>query len=287
MNNEELIQKMKEDMKLRGFSKYSYSNYLNKAKQIIKYFKKPMEEVTTKEIREYLMIYLKEKKEISERSVNYYNSVIRFIYDVTLDIPINKKQIPMYRKKRILPKILREEELSIFFNACDNYMYKTIFMLIYGTGLRISEAATLKIEDIDSTNMRVFVRNGKGERQRYTVLPKASLEMLREYYKKYKPNHPEGYLFLNGDGDPMKPERLRVYFRRYRKKAKIEEGFIVHSLRHSFATKLVEEGVPLIQVKELLGHSCIRSTMTYVHVANNMQKVESPLDIFLEKGEKK
>ena len=167
-------------------------------------------------------------------SVNYYNSVIRFIYDVTLDIPINKKQIPMYRKKRILPKILKAEELSIFFNACDNYMYKTIFMLIYGTGLRISEAATLKIEDIDSTNMRVFVRNGKGERQRYTVLPKASLEMLREYYKKYKPNHPEGYLFLNGDGDPMKPERLRVYFRKYRKKAKIEEGFIVHSLRHSF-----------------------------------------------------
>ena len=287
MNNEELIQKMKEDMKLRGFSKYSYSNYLNKVKQIIKYFKKPMEEVTTKEIREYLMIYLKEKKKISERSVNYYNSVIRFIYDVTLDIPINKKQIPMYRKKRILPKILKEEELSIFFNACDNYMYKTIFMLIYGTGLRISEAATLKIEDIDSTNMRVFVRNGKGEKQRYTVLPKASLEMLREYYKKYKPNHPEGYLFLNGDGDPMKPERLRVYFRKYRKKAKIEEGFIVHSLRHSFATKLVEEGVPLIQVKELLGHSCIRSTMTYVHIANNMQKVNSPLDIFLEKGEKK
>ena len=139
MNNEELIQKMKEDMKLRGFSKYSYSNYLNKVKQIIKYFKKPMEEVTTKEIREYLMICLKEKKEISERSVNYYNSVIRFIYDVTLDIPINKKQIPMYRKKRILPKILKAEELSIFFNACDNYMYKTIFdSFKYGYGSAIA-----------------------------------------------------------------------------------------------------------------------------------------------------
>jgi site-specific recombinase XerD len=287
MNNEELIQKMKEDMKLRGFSKYSYSNYLNKAKHIIEYFKKPIQEVTTKELREYLMIYLREKKKISERSVNYYNSVIRFIYDVTLDIPINKKQIPMYRKKRRLPKILREEELSIFFNACDNYMYKTIFMLIYGTGLRISEAATLKVGDIDSMNMRVFVRNGKGEKERYTVLPKASLEMLRKYYKTYRPNHPEGYLFLNGDGDPMKPERLRVHFRRYRKKAKIDEKFIVHSLRHSFATKLVEEGVPLVQVKELLGHSCIRSTMTYVHIANNMQKVNSPLDIFLEKGEEK
>lgn len=287
MTNEQLIMKMQEDMKMRGFSKYSYSNYLGKAKQIIKYFGKPIEEVTTEEIREYLMKYLREEKEIEERSVNYYNSVIRFIYDVTLDIPINKKQIPMYKKKRRLPKILSEEELGIFFNACDNYMYKTIFMLIYGTGLRISEAATLKVEDIDSTNMRIFVRNGKGEKERYTVLPKASLEMLRKYYRMYKPKHPEGYMFLNRAGDPMKPERLRVFFRRYRKKAKIDESFIVHSLRHSFATKLIEEGVPLVQVKELLGHSCIRSTMTYVHIANNMQKINSPLDIFLEKGEEK
>jgi len=287
MTNEQLIMKMQEDMKMRGFSKYSYSNYLGKAKQIIKYFGKPIEEVTTEEIRKYLMKYLREEKKIGERSVNYYNSVIRFIYDVTLDIPINKKQIPMYKKKRRLPKILSEEELGIFFNACDNYMYKTIFMLIYGTGLRISEAANLRIEDIDSSDMRLFVRNGKGERQRYTVLPKASLEMLRKYYKMYKPKHPEGYMFLNRAGNPMKPERLRVFFRRYRRKARIDESFIVHSLRHSFATKLIEEGVPLVQVKELLGHSCIRSTMTYVHIANNMQKVNSPLDIFLEKGEKK
>jgi site-specific recombinase XerD len=90
-------------------------------------------------------------------------------------------------------------------------------------------------------------------------------------------------MFLNREGRPLTPERLRVFFRRYRRKAKISEEFIVHSLRHSFATKLVEEGVPLVQVKELLGHSCIRSTMRYVHVANNMQRVKSPLDIYLEK----
>ena len=166
-------------------------------------------------------------------------------------------------------------------------MYKTVFMMIYGLGLRISEAVAIRKEDIDSKNMRLFVRNGKGERERYTVLPKASLEMLRKCYKMYKPNHPEGYMFLNYKRNPLKAERLRVYFRRYRRKAGISEAFIVHSLRHSFATKLIEEGVPLVQVKELLGHSCIRSTMTYVHVANNMQKVDSPLDIFLEKGELK
>lgn len=243
-----------------------------------------MDQVTTKELREFLLKYLKEKRKLSTRSVNYYNSIIRFIYDVVLDIPINQKQIPMIKGKRRLPKILSDEELSIFFNACENYMYKTIFMMIYGSGLRISEATNLRVEDVDSKNMRLFVRNGKGERERYTVLPKASLEMLRKYYKIYKPKHPEGYIFLNEDENPLKVERLRVFFRRYRRKAGISEDFIVHSLRHSFATKLVEEGVPLVQVKELLGHSCIRSTMTYVHVANNMQRVESPLDMFLRGG---
>ena len=202
MTNKKLIEKLQEDMEMRGFSHYTKDSYLRKAKEIIEYFGKPMKQVTTKELREFLMKYLREEKKIGERSVNYYNSVIRFIYDVVLDIPINQKQIPMYKKKRKLPKILRDDELSIFFDACDNYMYKTIFMMIYGSGLRISEATNLRIKDIDSKNMRLFVRNGKGERERYTVLPKASLEMLRKYYKIYNPRHSEGYMFLNEDGKP-------------------------------------------------------------------------------------
>ncbi len=272
---------------MRGFSHHTKDSYLRKAKEIVEYFGKPMRQVTTKELRYFLLKYLREVKKVGERSVNYYNSVIRFMYDVVLDYPINHKQLPMYKKKRKLPKILSEEELNVFFNACDNYMYRTIFMMIYGSGLRISEATNIRIEDIDSKNMRLFVRNGKGERQRYTVLPKTSLEMLRECYRRYRPNHPEGYMFLNREGNPLKVERLRVFFRRYRRKAGISEDFIVHSLRHAFATRLVEEGIPLVQVKELLGHSCIRSTMTYVHVANNMQKLDSPLDIFLKKKEEK
>ena len=123
-----------------------------------------MEKVSTKELRGFLLKYLKEKKGLSQRSVNYYNSIIRFIYDVVLDKTINQKQIPMYKGKRRLPKILSEEELNVFFNTCENYEYKTIFMMIYGTGLRISEATNLRVEDIDSKNMRLFIRNGKGER---------------------------------------------------------------------------------------------------------------------------
>lgn len=287
MTNKKLLEKLKEDMEMRGFSHYTKDSYYRKAKEITEYFEKPMRQVTTKELREFLMKYLKEERKISERSVNYYNSVIRFIYDVVLDKPINQKQVPMYKKKRRLPKILRDEELDVFFNACENYQHKTIFMLIYGSGLRISEATNIRVEDIDSKNMRLFVRNGKGEKERYTVLPETSLAMLRKCYKMYQPKHPEGYMFLNGEGKPLKVERLRVYFRRYRRKARISEDFIVHSLRHTFATRLVEEGIPLVQVKELLGHSCIRSTMTYVHVANNMQRVDSPLDKFMKKGEEK
>lgn len=232
MTNQEILIKMNEDMKMRGFSHWTEESYLLKTKDIMKYFKKPMEEVEIEELRNFLLKYLREERKLSERSVNYYNSVIRFMYEVTMDKIINKKQLPMYRKRRKMKDVLTKEELSAFFNACDNYMYKTIFMLIYGSGLRISEAVNLKVEDIDSKKMRIFVRAGKGGKDRYTVLPQTSLEMLRKYYQMYKPNHPEGYLFLNREGRVLKIERTRVFFRRYRKKAKIDEKFVVHSLRH-------------------------------------------------------
>lgn len=284
MTNEELIQKMKEDMELRGFSKYTYDSYLGKTKDIIKYFKKPLEELKMEELRNYLLKYLKEERGLSERSVNYYNSVIRFIYEVTLDKVINKKQLPMYRKRKRMYKVLTKEELSAFFNACENYKYKTIFMMIYGSGLRISEALNLRIEDIDSKKMRIFVREGKGKKERYTVLPEISLEMLRKYYKKYKPKHPEGYIFLNREGNPLTVERTREFFRRYRRKAKLDEKFVVHSLRHSFATDLIERGASIIEVKEIMGHSNIRSTMEYIHVAKIGLSVNNPLDELM-KGE--
>lgn len=288
MTNYELLQKMKEDMRLRNFSKYSFYTYSHKAYEMMKYFNKPMEEVTTDEMRKFLLM-LKEEKHLANKTVNYYNSILRFMYEVTLDIELNKKQIPMLKHTREICKVLTKEELSTFFNACDNLKYKMIFMLIYGSGLRIGEAANLRIEDIDSKKMRIFVRDGKGNKQRYTILPKSSLEMLREYYKKERPKHPEGYLFLNSEGKPLKVERMREYFRRYRRKAKLNEKFVVHSLRHSFATNLIERGATLLQVKELLGHRNIRSTMEYVHVANIDLGLESPLDEFLkeEKGGKR
>ena len=285
MTNEQLIKKMKEDMNMRNFSKYTYDSYLGKTRDIMRYYgEKQLEEVTTEELREFLLKYLKEERKLSDRSINYYNSVIRFIYEVVLDKLLNKKQLPMRKQKKTVYKVLTKEELSAFFNACDNFKFKTIFMLVYGSGLRIGEVANLRVEDIDSKNMRIFVREGKGNKERYTILPKQSLEMLREYWRKYRQNKRRGRIFLSESGKAITVGVIREHFRKYRRKAKINEKATLHTLRHNFATDLIERGATLIQVKELMGHSNIRSTMAYIHVANVKLDLESPLDAFL-KGE--
>ena len=287
MTNEQLIKKMKDDMHMRNFSKYTYDSYLGKAKNIMKYFgEKQLEEVTTEELRKFLLQYLKDERKLADKSINYYNSIIRFIYEVTLDKVLNKRQLPMRKQKKTVYKVLTKEELSTFFDVCDDFKFKTIFMLVYGSGLRIGEIVNLRVEDIDSKKMRIFVREGKGNKERYTILPKQSLEMLREYWSRYRQHKRRGRIFLSETGKAITGEVIREHFRKYRKKAKINEKVTLHTLRHNFATDLIERGATLIQVKELLGHSNIRSTMAYVHVANIELDIESPLDAFM-KGEKK
>lgn len=140
MRNQEILDKMKKDMKMRNFSKYTYDSYVGKTKDMLRYFKgKSLERVTTDELRDFLLRYLKEERKLSDRSINYYNSVIRFVYEVTLDKVLNKKQLPMRKLKKNIYKVLTKEELSTFFNVVDNFKFKTIFMLAYGSGLRIGD----------------------------------------------------------------------------------------------------------------------------------------------------
>ena len=287
MTNEQIIRKMKDDMNMRNFSKYTYDSYLGKTRDMMRYYgEKRLEEVTTEELREFLLKYLKDERKLSDRSINYYNSVIRFIYEVTLDKLINKKQLPMRKQKKTVYRVLTKEELSTFVNYVDNFKCKTIFMLSLGSGLRIGEVANLRVEDIDSKNMRIFVRAGKGNKERYTILPKQSLDMLREYWRKYRQHKRRGRIFLSESGKAITVGVIREHFRKYRRKAKINEKATVHTLRHNFATDLIERGATLIQVKELMGHSNIRSTMAYIHVSNVKIDLESPLDAFM-KGERK
>lgn len=288
MTNNQLLKKLSQDMRMRNFSQYTYDTYMSKTKEMIKYFNKPLEEVTIEELRDFLYKYLLNERKLADRTVNYYNSIIRFVYEVTLDKLLNKKQIPMRKRKKTVYKVLTKEELSTFFNCVDDFKFKTIFMLAYGSGLRIGEIANLRVEDIDSKKMRIFVREGKGNKERYTMLSKQSLEMLRIYWSKYRQNKRRGRIFLSESGAAITVGVIREHFRKYRRKAKLSEKVTMHTLRHCYATNLIENGATLIQVKELMGHRNIRSTMEYVHVANIDLGLESPLDVFLrgeENGE--
>ena len=281
MTNNQLLKKLSEDMKMRNFSHYTYDAYMGKTREMIKYFNKPMEKVTMEELRYFLYHHLLIERKLADRSINYYNSVIRFVYEVTLDKVLNKKQLPMRKKKKAVYKVLTKEELGTFFNCVDDFKFKTIFMLAYGAGLRIGEIANLRVEDIDSKTMRIFVREGKGNKERYTILPEETLKMLRIYWSKYRQNRRRGRIFLSESGEAITVGVMREHFRKYRRKAKLSEKITMHTLRHCFATNLIENGATLIQVKELMGHSNIRSTMEYVHVANIDLGLESPLDVLM------
>ena len=252
MTNNQLLKKLSEDMKMRNFSHYTYDAYMGKTREMIRYFNKPMEKVTMEELRYFLYQHLLIERKLADRSINYYNSIIRFVYEVTLDKILNKKQLPMRKKKKAVYKVLTREELGAFFNCVDDFKFKTIFMLAYGAGLRIGEIANLRVEDIDSKTMRIFVREGKGNKERYTILPEETLKMLRKYWTKYRQNRRRGRIFLSESGAAITVGVMREHFRQYRRKAKLSEKVTMHTLRHCFATNLIENGATLIQVKELM-----------------------------------
>lgn len=252
MTNNQLLKKLSEDMKMRNFSHYTYDSYMGKTREMMRYFNKPMEEVTMEELRYFLYKHLLIERKLADRSINYYNSIIRFVYEVTLDKLLNKKQIPMRKRKKTVYKVLTKEELGVFFNCVDDFKFKTIFMLAYGAGLRIGEIANLRVEDIDSKTMRIFVREGKGNKERYTILPEETLKMLRIYWSKYRQNRRRGRIFLSESGTAITVGVMREHFRQYRRKAKLSEKVTMHTLRHCFATNLIENGATLIQVKELM-----------------------------------
>ena len=129
MTNKQLLEKLKEDMEMRGFSKHTKASYYRKAKEITEYFKKPMRQVKIQELRDYLLKYLRQERGLTEKSVNYYNNVIRFIYDVVIDVPINKRQLPLYKGKRRLPKILSYENVNVnikMYNLSNLKMYNFV-----------------------------------------------------------------------------------------------------------------------------------------------------------------
>lgn len=280
MTHQEILAKLRFDMEMRDLRERTINDYQRRIRSFLNYFSKPINQIHEPEIQEYLH-YLLHTKKINPSSVNSYNSAIRFLYAHTLDINLNIKKIPRAKQTRRFPELPTKDELIRLFDSAPSLMYKAILMTIYGSGLRISEAANLKISDIDSKNMRILIRGGKGNRDRYACLPETTLAILRDYYRQYRPKE---WLFMTRVNTKMSIRAIQDAFRTAIETSGIKKHLTVHTLRHAYATHLLESGVSLIAIKQLLGHVRFETTSWYVRFADSdVLKVKSPIDSLSKK----
>jgi site-specific recombinase XerD len=278
---------MAEDITLRGLTADTKEDYLSHVRLFLDWAGKPIEAMDEQNIRAYLNHLITERN-LAPSTVNTRNCALRFLYAVTLNRNINYRQIPRLKEVRSLPEILTREEVRQVFEHASTLKNKAILMTIYGAGLRLSEVCNLQIRDVDSSTMRLFVRFGKGGKDRYTLLSQTNLEILREYWSAYRPRHPEGWLFLNKEGAKnVSIRQVQDAFKAAAKRAGIKKNVSVHTLRHCFATHLMESGVDVCRIKQLLGHTHIQSSTFYLHLLNFDDKIKSPLDALPKKRGRK
>ena len=293
MTHEQAIAKLESDIRLRGMSEHTVKEYRTKAQVFLRYIQKPIEELSEIDFRAFLE-HLDREKKIAPSTMNIYNSGLRFFFEVTLEQTLCYRRIPRKKDPIKVPNAFTRQEILWFMQAIDDDLrYKAIFSLTYGSGLRLSEVCKLRVKDIDSEQMRLFVFQGKGQRDRWVPMAQSSLELLRQYFKSYRPNHPDGWLFLNGKfgngGDSHVSARaVQEAFKRYHQRARIKTYGTVHTLRHSYATHLMEDGVNVFFIQRILGHATLWTTMRYLRIAQtDVMKTKSPLDKLMEKEAKR
>jgi integrase/recombinase XerD len=274
----ELREKMIKVMELRNLANHSKRRYLGAVKGLAKHYNKSPDEISTEMIEDYLL-YLKNTKGLAPKSVACTVGALKFFYRHVLS---DNERVPnfVYKRPGKLPVVLTQEEIWRIINATENMKHRLILMTTYSAGLRASEVAMLKPKDIDSKRMLIKVVNGKGGKQRYTLLSKRLLEELRQYYKEY---HPENYLFPSGykKKEFLCYQTLHSVYTAARKKAGVNRGAGLHTLRHSFATHLLEAGYDIRKIQVLMGHRHITTTTIYLQVSQKtMSKIKSPLDLY-------
>ncbi|MFH4968741.1 tyrosine-type recombinase/integrase [Gaetbulibacter sp. M240] len=268
---------MNQKLILKKYSANTTKTYLHMFKRFLEYINPlPLHQVS----KAHIMHYHKElvtKQGVSASYQNQSINAIKFYIEKVLNLPKVTYDFCRPRKAKALPKVLSIEEVSKILDCTKNIKHKTILSVIYGCGLRISESVNLKIEDIDSSNMRIWVRNAKGNKDRITLLSPGLLEQLRAYYKLYKPKQ---WLFEGVNGKPYSVSSIRQVFNRSKKKAGINAPATVHTLRHSFATHLLDAGTNLRYIQKLLGHNSSKTTEIYTHVSTtNLTNITSPFEM--------
>jgi integrase/recombinase XerD len=273
-----LGRKMQEDLKLHGLSKRTQTAYLREVRKLKDFYQKSPDLITEEELRKYFLYYTQELN-VSESLFTQAICGIKFFYTKTLDRNWKTLKIVKPRKQKRLPVILSKEEIKKMLdaNVLSNLKHRCILTVVYSAGLRVGEVCRLKISDIDSKSMVIKITQGKGNKDRYTILSHRALMLLRQYYRSYRP---EDWLF---PGEPSSNHicvgTVELVFKKACEKSGIKKHVTVHCLRHSFATHLMESGVNLRYIQDLLGHRSIETTVVYTHVRKeHIGKIISPMD---------
>lgn len=269
-------EKMLAELQLRGITPRTQTAYLREIANLEKYFKKSPEELGEEEVKEYL-VHMLEDRGLSSGTYKYYAAGIKFLYRTTLNRGEVVEKIKYPKAKIKLPVVLDLSEVRTMLSVMENLKHRAVLTITYSAGLRVSETAHLKVTDIDSKRMMVRVRQGKGGKDRYTILSKTTLECLREYWRAYRP---KDWLFEGQkEGSHICYTSIRNIFVEAKERAGITKPVGPHSLRHAFATHLIEAGTSLHHVQLLLGHKSPKTTTVYLHVSKmNLAQVCSPLD---------
>ena len=262
-------------LELKRYANSTVRTYVNFFEMFINHYKdRELNTLDESDIRAYLQLFI--QKNASNSYLNQIINAIKFYYEIVLGMPNRFYEIERPRKEHKLPTVISKEEILEIIENTTNIKHRCVVELLYGSGLRRSELLNLKINDIDSKRMLVKVEGGKGNKDRLTLLSQNALVDLRLYFKEWKP---KVFLFEGRKGGKYSPESVVQIVKRAANKAGIRQTVSPHTLRHSFATHLLESNVDLRQIQVLLGHGSSKTTEIYTHVATNTFKtIKNPLD---------
>lgn len=274
-----LRQQMIMEMQLRNLSERTVETYVDHVSLFARHYGCSPVLLDDAHIRKYLH-YLLVKRELDPSYVNVTRCAIKFLWKNVLKRPWDIEKIPAPKTGRKLPEILSLEEVNRVLHILSNLKHQMILKVAYSGGLRVSETANLKLKDIDSKRMLIRVKYGKGFKDRYTLLSEPLLPGLRQYYKRFKPTL---YLFEGRvTGKPLSIATLQTVFNNAKHAAGITKDVTFHTLRHCFATHMLEAGCRLEVIQKCMGHKSIQTTMRYLHIRHEqLEKVVSPLDQLL------
>lgn len=273
--DEVILQRVDIELKLKGLSPKTRKAYLLHIRKLCHHFKKPVSLIGEPEVRTYLL----QMAEVEEVSRSYHNqaiSAIKFLYSEVLKKPLEIQGLPRPKRDQKLPVVLGKETIVRLLKEVKHPKHLAILMLTYASGLRVSEVVKLQVEDIDQERKMVRICGAKGRKDRYSLLSERALEVLA-YQAAFRPQY---WLFPGADPDKHLTTRtVEKILENARLKAGIWQNFSVHTLRHSFATHLLESGVDLRYIQELLGHASSKTTEIYTHVSRkHLGNIQSPLD---------